>query len=109
MEAFLIFQDYADHIMTGFFSLSCTPNDLRFYWITSALGFTPEETCEHLERCHISMFEQLGSLDNIVVGGAVGQPLKSIENIENGTVLMVSWHWVGGCDGELDIEQLDRS
>ncbi|KAJ5454933.1 hypothetical protein N7530_012702 [Penicillium desertorum] len=103
----LIFKDYAGHQMDGSFPVSWRPNDLRFHWMVDALGHTLESARQVFERCHISNFEQLGSLGNIIVGGMTGQPLTSImESIEQPTkhriILMVSWHWVEDCDGELE-------
>jgi hypothetical protein len=111
-SVYITLKDYAipPNQMTGRFPLSWTPNDLLFHWITKALGYTPEDSSEHLKRCHISNIEQLGSLDNMIVGGKIGQPLKCIDdNIEDDTTLMVSWHWKENCDGECLIEQLDDS
>jgi hypothetical protein len=111
-SVYAIFKDYAipPNQMSGRIPLSLTPNGLRFHWITKALGYTPEDSREHVNRRHISNIEQLGSLDNIIVGGKIDQPLRSIdENITDYTTLMVSWHWIGNCDGEFLIEQLDNS
>ncbi|KAJ6081475.1 hypothetical protein N7499_006349 [Penicillium canescens] len=103
-----IFKDYAGHQMHGSFPVSWRPKDLRFHWIVDALGHTLETAQQVFQRCHISNFEQLGSLGNIIVGGVTGQPLTSImESIEQHTkhriTLMVSWQWVEDCDGELEI------
>lgn len=111
-EVSLVFKDYASppNQMKGRFALSKTPNTLRRRWLMQALCYTADEAHNNLERCHISNIEQLGSLDNIIVGGKIDQPLKFIdENIKDDTTLMVSWHWIGNCDGEFHIEQLDDS
>jgi hypothetical protein len=92
--------------MKGTFALPITPNNLRLPWLMRALRYTPEEAFKNLE--------QLDSLDSIIAGGLIDQPLKLIdemfdENIKHGTTLMVSWHWAENCDGEFYIEQLDSS
>ncbi|OQE65458.1 hypothetical protein PENNAL_c0207G06090 [Penicillium nalgiovense] len=102
----LIFRDYAGHQMDESFSVSWRPNDLRFHWMVDALGHTLKSARQVFERCHISNFEQLGSLGNIIVGGMTGQPLTSImESIEQPTkhriILMVSWHWIEDCDEQV--------
>lgn len=103
----LTFKDYAGHQMGGSFPVSWRPHDLRFHWTVDALGHTLESARHVFEHCHISNLEQLGSLGNIIVRGMTGQPLTSImESIEQPTkhriILMVSWHWVKDCDGELE-------
>ncbi|KAJ5259206.1 uncharacterized protein N7525_002895 [Penicillium rubens] len=103
----LIFKDYAMNQMKGTFDSSTTPNNLRLSWLTKALRYTQEEAEESLERLHISTIERLGSLDDMIMGGLVDQPLTEID-IKNETILMVSWHWDKCCDGELDMEQLDH-
>ncbi|KAJ5865214.1 uncharacterized protein N7529_007130 [Penicillium soppii] len=109
-SVYFILKDYAipPKQMSGRIPLSLTPNGLRVHWITKALGYPPEDSHKLVDRCHISNIEQLGSLDNIIVGGKIDQPLKSIdEKITDYTTLMVSWHWIKNCDGEFLIKQLD--
>lgn len=95
--------------MKGTFALSTTPNNLRLSWLTKALSYPPEKAEESLERLHISNIEHLGSLDDMIIGGLIDQPLEEIDNIKSGTTLIVSWHWAEHCDGEFDMEQLDHS
>jgi hypothetical protein len=93
--------------MKGTFDSSTTPNNLRLSWLTNALRHTQEEAEESLERLHISTIERLGSLDDMIMGGLIDQPLTDID-IKNETILMVSWHWDKCCDGEFDMEQLEH-
>ncbi|KAJ6019507.1 hypothetical protein N7522_001574 [Penicillium canescens] len=106
-EVSLIFKDYAIPMnqMKGPYALSRTPNDLRVPWLMRALCYTREEASKNVDRFHISNIEQLGSIRGIIAGGRINQPLKMIgKNIEHGTTLMVSWHWVENCDGSCSFE-----
>jgi hypothetical protein len=94
--------------MKGTFDSSTTPNNLRRSWLTKALCYTQEEAEDSLERLHISTIERPGSLDDMIMGGPIDQPLTKFD-IKNETILVVSWHWDKCCDGEFDMEQLGYS
>lgn len=92
--------------MYGSFPISFKPNDLTFSWIVKALGKTPETAQQLLEHCHISYFEQLNTLGNIILGGVTGQTLASIiKTTKKMETLLVSWHWVEHCDGETEFQE----